>query len=52
MKKLYVFFFKGAEIYCDMVVYLILYLSRFLLGVLENDIPVIRIFFPLLQNVQ
>lgn len=50
-------FFKGAEIYCDMAVYLILYSSCFLLGVLENDIPVIRIFFPLfsfflLQNVQ
>lgn len=28
-------FFKGAEIYCDMAVYLILYLSCFLLGVLE-----------------
>lgn len=46
-KTLCIFFLKGSEIYCDMAVYLILYSSCFLLGVLDNDIPVIRIFFPL-----
>lgn len=44
-KTLCIFFLKGSEIYCDMAVYLILYSSCFLLGVLDNDIPVIRIFF-------
>lgn len=46
-KTLCIFFLKGSEIYCDMAVYLILYSSCFLLGVLDNDISVIRIFFPL-----